>query len=374
MTTPPPAVVGSTLADVDTPALLIDLDAFERNLDVMARGVADAGVRLRPHAKTHKCASIARQQMARGAVGICCQKVSEAEALVHAGIPDVLVSNQVVGQRKIERLVALARQAKVGVCVDDAGNATAIGAAAKAIGAHLDVLVEIDVGMSRCGVAPGPEAVSLARHVMSIDGLRFAGLQAYHGLAQHIRDHTERREAAQAAAALARQTVEHLERGGIACDLVSGAGTGTWEFEAASGVHNELQAGSYVFMDADYARNQGEAGGPGSPFAHALFIYTTAMSRPTAERAVLDAGLKAYSAESGAPGVADLEGAAVVGVSDEHTTVDLSASNRRPPLGDKVRLIPSHCDPTVNLHDWYVCVRGGRVEALWPIVARGYVW
>ena len=374
MTTPPPAQAGMPLADVDTPALLIEMDAFERNLDTMARGIAAAGVQLRPHAKTHKCAPIVRRQMALGAVGACCQKVSEAEALVQAGVPDVLVSNQVVGGRKIARLVSMAREAKVGVCVDDVHNVAEIGAAAVGAGVSIDVLVEIDVGMSRCGVAPGDEALALARQVAATDGLRFAGIQAYHGLAQHIRGHAERRAATDAAIDLTRSTVDLLGRQGIPCEIVAGAGTGTWEFEAASGVYNELQAGSYVFMDADYAQNLDATGAPVASFEQALFIYSTVISSPVPERAVVDAGLKALSAESGAPEVADIESARVAGVSDEHTTIDLSKSNARLAVGDGVKLIPSHCDPTANLHDWYVCVRNDRVEALWPVVARGCIW
>ena len=370
----PPAEIGMPLADVDTPALIVDLDAFERNLGAMSRNVAAAGVRIRPHAKTHKCAVIARRQMALGAVGVCCQKVSEAQALVQAGVTDVLVSNQVVGRRKIERLAALAREAKVAVCVDDAGNAAEVGAAASAAGVTIDALVEIDVGAGRCGVAPGPEAVALARRVASIDGLRFAGLQAYHGRAQHIRDYAERGRAIDAAASMARTTVESLAQAGIECETVAGAGTGTWQFEAASGVYNELQAGSYIFMDADYAANRDEAGDPFTAFEHALFVHATVMSRPVRERAVLDAGLKAVATDCGMPRLADIESAPVRNASDEHAVVDLAASNASVAIGDKVRLIPGHCDPTVNLYDWYVCVRGDRVEALWPIVARGCVW
>ncbi len=370
----PSAEVAMALADVDTPALLIDLDAFERNLAAMAEHVSAAGVRIRPHAKTHKCAVIARLQMDLGAVGVCCQKVSEAQALVQAGVTDVLVSNQVVGRRKVEHLVALAREAKVGVCVDDAGNAAQIGEAAAAADLSIDVLVEIDVGAGRCGVPPGDEALDLARRVSSIDGLRFAGLQAYHGSAQHIRNYAERGQAIASAASLARAAVESLAREGIECETVAGAGTGTWQFEAASGIYNELQAGSYVFMDVDYAKNLDENGGPFTAFEHSLFVYSTVMSRPVRDRAVLDAGLKAFATDCGMPRMADVESAAVVRPSDEHAVVDLSASNARLAVGDKVRLIPGHCDPTVNLYDWYVCVRGDRVEALWPIVARGCVW
>ena len=370
----PPAETGMPLAEVDTPALIVDLDAFERNLTAMADSIAAAGVRIRPHAKTHKCAVIARRQMALGAVGVCCQKVSEAEALVQAGVSDVLVSNQVVGRRKISRLVALSRDAKLGVCVDDARNTAEIGKAAAAANVTIDVLVEIDVGAGRCGVPPGDEALALARQVASTDGLRFAGLQAYHGSAQHIRDYAERGRAIDSAASMARATVESLAEEGIECETVAGAGTGTWQFEAASGVYNELQSGSYIFMDVDYATNLDASGDPFTDFEHSLFVYSTVMSRPVRERAVLDAGLKAFATDCGMPRMADVESAAVLNASDEHAVVDLTASNASVGVGDKVRLIPGHCDPTVNLYDWYVCVRGDRVEALWPIVARGCVW
>jgi len=372
--THPPAEIGMPLADVDTPALVIDLDAFERNLRAMADNVAAAGVRLRPHAKTHKCAVIARRQMALGAVGVCCQKVSEAQALVQAGVPDVLVSNQVVGRRKIARLAALAREAKVGVCVDDAANAAEIGEAATAAGVSIDALVEIDVGAGRCGVAPGGEALALAQTVAATGGLRFAGLQAYHGSAQHIRDFAERGRAIESAASLAGATVELLAGEGIECDTVAGAGTGTWQFEAASGVYNELQAGSYIFMDADYADNLDESGRPFAAFEHSLFVHATVMSHPARERVVLDAGLKAVATDQGLPRMVDFDSAVVLKASDEHAVVDLTGSNAGAALGDRVRLIPGHCDPTANLYDWYVCARGDRVEALWPIVARGCVW
>jgi D-serine deaminase-like pyridoxal phosphate-dependent protein len=363
-----------TLEEIDTPALLVDLDAFERNLQSMAANVESCGVRLRPHAKTHKCAVIARQQMALGAVGVCCQKVSEAEALVHAGVTDVLVSNEVVGRRKLERLAALSKLAQVAVCVDDAGNVGDVDAAAAKFGTVIDVLVEIDVGAHRCGVAPGDAALNLARRVDAAGNLRFAGLQAYQGRAQHMREFEQRRLAIEAACASARQTVDLLRRNGMECELVAGAGTGTWALEAESGVYNELQAGSYVFMDADYSRNKNSDGGPFDEFEHSLFVYATVMSTPEPTRAVVDAGLKSMAFDSGMPEVYASETIRYAGPSDEHGNLDLSESNRRFAPGDKLRLIPGHCDPTVNLYDWYVCVRESRVEALWPIVARGAVW
>ncbi len=373
MATPPPAEPGLAVAEIDTPALVLELDVFERNLDRMARAAASAGVRLRPHAKTHKCAEIALAQIERGAVGICCQKVSEAQALVHAGVRDVLVSNEIVGRRKLDRLAALARHAAVAVCVDDAGNARELSSAASAAGVSIDVLVEIDVGSARCGVAPGDDAVSLAALVDDLPAQRFAGLQAYHGRAQHLRSAAEREAAVAGAVASARATRDAIRAAGLDCELVTGAGTGTYALEAASGVYGELQAGSYVFMDADYARNLDASGAPTAEFAHSLFVLAAVMSRPEPARAVLDAGLKALSVDAGLPEVDALPEASYVRASDEHGVLALDGAARELSLGDRVRLIPGHCDPTVNLHDWYVCTRGARVESVWPIVARGAV-
>ncbi len=373
MSVRPPADVGMPLDEVDTPALIIDLDAFESNLLRMAEAARSAGVRLRPHAKTHKCAIIALRQMALGAVGVCCQKVSEAEALVQGGVRDVLITNEIVGERKIAHLAALAGEARLGVCVDSADNVTALDTAAARAGVGLDVLVEIDVGGHRCGIAPGAAALELAKRVDSAKALRFAGLQAYQARAQHIRDHADRRAAVDAAVETTRAMVALLAEHGLACRSVTGAGTGTYAFEAGSGVYNELQAGSYIFMDVDYARNQGEGGGSVDTFRHALFVYTTVMSTPEPGRAVVDAGLKASSVDSGMPSVFGMPDVRFVGASDEHGRLEWDGGGARFSLGDRLKLVPGHCDPTVNLYDWYVCVRNGRVQALWPVVARGAV-
>lgn len=373
MTTRPPADVGMPLEAVDTPALLLDLDAFERNLARLAQAVAGSPVRLRPHSKSHKCPVIALRQVAGGAVGVCCQKVSEAEAMIYGGVPDVLVSNQIVGAPKISRLVSLARLARVSVCADDPENVSVLNQAAVDFGVRLPVLVEIDVGMNRCGVEPGEPALALAKQIAACAGLCFGGLQAYHGAAQHIRDYTRRKEAIDAAGEKTRRTVDLLRRHGLTCEVVSGAGTGTYRFETGSGIWNELQAGSYVFMDADYMKNLKPDGTPGSEFEHSLFVYATVMSRPTKDRAVLDAGLKALSVDSGMPRVADMPDVEYARASDEHGKLILHDPGRVLPLESKVRLVPGHCDPTVNLYDWYVCYRNARVEALWPITARGAV-
>jgi D-serine deaminase-like pyridoxal phosphate-dependent protein len=353
--------VGQAIGEVDTPALILELDAFEANLDVLNTSVAGRA-RVRPHAKTHKCAEIARRQLAAGAVGVCCQKVSEAEALFEAGIADILVSNEVVGRPKIERLAALSSRARLGVCVDNAENLRQIAAS----GARLDVYVELEVGTGRCGITPGGPAAALAREIVGAPGLRFAGLQAYHGRAQHQRSMAERRASIERAAEAVRATKSLLTGYGIETPIVTGAGSGSFMFEVESGAWDEIQPGSYVFMDADYARNEWAA--PMPRFEHALFVLATVMSRPAPRLAIVDAGLKASSVDSGMPTVWARDGLAYTRASDEHGFVEGAAP---PGLGEKLLLVPGHCDPTVNLYDWYVCVRRGVVEALWPVTARG---
>ena len=368
----PPATLGMSLDEVDTPALLIDLDAFERNLQRLAAAVPrDGTVGLRPHAKTHKSPVIARQQVALGAVGVCCQKVSEAEVMVDGGIADVLVSNEVAGPAKLRRLAALARRARIGVCADDVGNVADLDRAAAEAGVSLRVLVEIDVGAGRCGVGAGEPALHLAKAIARARHLEFGGLQAYHGSAQHVRDYAERRAAIQRAASLAADTRDLLRRNGIDCPVITGAGTGSYRLEIETGVYNELQCGSYVFMDADYARNKDSSGALKPEFEHSLFLWTTVMSHPAQDRAVVDAGLKAFSVDSGLPTVVDIPEATLDRASDEHGRIVLARPSNALKIGDKIRLIPGHCDPTVNLHDWYVGIRKGRVEAVWPVAARG---
>ena len=366
----PPARQGMSLAEVDTPALLLDLDAFERNLDRLDRSLAETKIRVRPHAKSHKCPEIALRQMARGAIGVCCQKVSEAEAMVEGGVMNVLVSNEVVGAPKLARLVGMARRAHVSVCVDNEQNVADLDAAARAAGAKIDVLVEVNVGANRCGVEPGEPAVHLARRIAAAKHLRFAGLHAYQGAAQHARTPVERKAAIVKAVQNVRDTIEALQAHGLKPEIITGAGTGTYLLEAASGVYNEIQPGSYIFMDADYNRNLGDDGSPVHNFEQSLYVWTTVMSHANAERAVVDAGLKALSVDSGMPLVADLPGVEFLKASDEHGVLKLPQGSQLQ-VGDKIRLIPGHCDPTVNLYDWIVGMRGGKVECLWPVTARG---
>ena len=358
-------------SEVETPALILDLDAFEFNLDTMARMVAGVSARLRPHAKTHKSPVVANLQMRRGAIGQCVQKVAEAEVMAWGGVEDILVTNQIVDPRKLARLAGLSRIAQVALCVDSPEHVSLLEAAARTAGVRMSVLVEIDVGSRRCGVPAGEEAVGLARLIAGSRHLAFAGLQAYHGAAQHLRSAVERREAIGKAIAACERTVEGLSRARIPCGIVSGAGTGTFELEAASGVYTELQAGSYCFMDGDYAANLQEDGQPFRTFRHSLFVLASVMSTARPGLAVLDAGHKAVAIERGLPTVWQQPDLRIVSAADEHARMEYPAGRATPEIGERLRLIPGHCDPTVDRFDWYVCVRAGRVESVWPITARG---
>jgi D-serine deaminase-like pyridoxal phosphate-dependent protein len=373
MTQSPPAEIGDDMQDIDTPALMIDLDAFEANVAALAKTVRDFGVRLRAHSKTHKCPEIAKRQIAAGAVGVCCQKVGEAEAMVAGGVGDVLVTNQIWGERKLARLAALATSARIGVLADDADNIRDLGEAARAAGVTLDVYVEIDVGAGRCGIEPGAPAAELAQAVVAETGLNFAGLQAYHGSAQHIRTANERGAAIGSACDKVRATLAAMETAGIDVPIVTGAGTGSFRFEATSGLYQEMQCGSYIFMDADYAQNMDQRGDPFTEFRHSLYVLVTVMSATKPGRAVVDAGHKALGNDQGMPWVADIPGARYQGPSDDHGTLVLDDAARGVLLGEKIRLIPGHCDPTANLYDWYVVVKGGTVVDLWEITGRGAI-
>ncbi|MCG8509041.1 MAG: DSD1 family PLP-dependent enzyme, partial [Rhodospirillales bacterium] len=318
----PPARVGEPRDMIDTPALMIDLPALERNLDRMAAYARDHNLRLRPHAKTHKSPDIARLQMARGAIGVCCQKVSEAEALVEGGIGDVLVSNEIVGEAKVTRLAALAKRAAVTVLADHADLVMAYGAAARRFGVTLSVLVELHAGDTRPGVVSSEAALDLARLIDTTDGLRFAGLQAYQGSAQHIRDFAERRDASAAWARKVGATHDLIVGAGIACDIVTGGGTGTFGFEGESGVFNEIQPGSYTVMDVDYGLNLEEGGGRFAGFENSLFLVATVISRNFPDFAVIDAGTKASNVDIAMPTVWQRPGLRYAKASDDHGAIE----------------------------------------------------
>ena len=371
--------VGQGVAAIDTPALVIDLDAMERNLARMAAFAAEHGLRLRPHAKMHKSAELAKLQMAHGAVGVCVQKTGEALALAHAGVHDIFISNEVIAPHKLARLAEAVRElpTRFAIAVDSPLGIERLAQALDAAGVHtvgaIDVFIEIDVGQGRCGVVPGEPAVGLARQIATHPALRFAGLQAYHGRAQHQRTPAERRRSIESATQAVAGTRDALAAAGYSVPQVTGAGTGSFVLEAASGVWGELQAGSYLFMDADYAANQTDPEAPA--FEHALFVKSQVMSR-SADHAVCDAGHKSHAIDSGLPAVAWPSGLVFANGGDEHGILRAAVPGTElPELGETVWLIPGHCDPTVNLHDGCVGVRGGlaagRVERLIRVDARG---
>ncbi len=368
-----PALPGMDAADIQTPCLILDLDALERNIRKMGDYARAHGMRHRVHGKMHKSVDVAKlQETLGGACGVCCQKVSEAEVFARGGIKDVLVSNQVRDPAKIDRLARLPELgARTICCVDDLANVADLSAAAVKHGTEIECLVEIDCGAGRCGVTSTEAVVEIAKAIDAAAGLRFAGLQAYQGAMQHMDNYDDRKAKIDVAVAMVREAVEALKAEGLECDIVGGGGTGSYYFESTSGVYNELQCGSYAFMDADYGRildkdgnriDQGE-------WENALFILTSVMSRAKPGKAIVDAGLKAQSVDSGLPVIYGRDDVRYVKCSDEHGVVEDPGNVLK--VNEKLKLVPGHCDPTCNVHDWYVGVRGDKVETLWPVSARG---
>ncbi len=368
-----PALPGMAEADIQTPCLILDLDALERNIKKMGDYAAAHGMRHRVHGKMHKSVDVAKlQESLGGACGVCCQKVSEAEVFARGGIRDVLVSNQVRDPQKIDRLARIPLLgARAICCVDDLSNIADLSAAATRHGTVIECLVEIDCGAGRCGVTTTPKVVALARAIDAAEGLKFAGIQAYQGAMQHLDHYEDRKAKIAVAVAMVKDAVDTLAAEGIICDIVGGGGTGSYYFESTSGVYNELQCGSYAFMDADYGRILDESGNriDRGEWENALFILTSVMSHAKADKAIVDAGLKAQSVDSGLPVIYGRDDVEYVKCSDEHGVV--ADPKGVLAINEKLRLVPGHCDPTCNVHDWYVGVRGGKVEVVWPISARG---
>ncbi|MEH6787994.1 MAG: 3-hydroxy-D-aspartate aldolase BhcC [Paracoccus sp. (in: a-proteobacteria)] len=368
-----PALPGMDESEIQTPCLILDLDALERNIRKMGDYARAHGMRHRSHGKMHKSVDVQKlQESLGGAVGVCCQKVSEAEVFVRGGIKDVLVSNQVRDPKKIDRLARLPKHgSRIIVCVDDVANVADLSAAAQKHGTQLEVFVEIDCGAGRCGVKTADAVVEIARAVDAAPGLKFTGIQAYQGAMQHLDSYDDRKAKLDAAIAQVRDAVDALKAEGLEPELVSGGGTGSYYFESNSGVYNELQCGSYAFMDADYGRIHDKDGKriDHGEWENALFILTSVMSHAKPDKAICDAGLKAQSVDSGLPFIYGRDDVKYVKCSDEHGVIEDPDGALK--VNDKLRLVPGHCDPTCNVHDWYVGVRNGKVETLWPVSARG---
>lgn len=368
-----PARVGMALEEVQTPCLIVDLDAFEANLVRMRKLANASNVGLRAHAKMHKSVDVAKRQMEiGGAIGICCQKVSEAEVFARAGFDNILITNQVCDPVKIDRMAAFCHPDKrIICCVDDINNVADLSAAATKHQAIIQCLVELECGTMRCGVRDLDVLVKIAQAIEAAPGLKFTGLQAYNGRVQHHQSFDDRKGVEADVVAMSKNAIAALREAGLSCEIVSGGGTGSFTFEADSGLFNEIQCGSYAFMDADYGRIENADGQrfDTAEWQNALFLWTSIVSTAQKGRAVCDAGLKVQSVDSGLPVVFDREGLVYTQCSDEHGIITDDAGILA--VNDKIKLVPGHCDPTCNLHDWYVCVRGGKVEALWPVSARG---
>ena len=363
--------IGGPVLAIDTPALLVDTEAVQRNIERMAAFGRETGVAIRPHAKTHKVPQIAQMQIDAGAIGQCVQKVGEAEILVAGGVRDVLIANEVVGASKLHRLVTLARRARITVAVDHPDAASALAEMARYHGVKVGAVVDVDVGLGRCGVLPD-DALDLGRHVHGLDGVALRGLQGYHGGIQHLQGYGKRAEAAHAATAQLEIAVARFREAGLATDVVTGGGTGTYEVQGGSGLFTELQTGSYIFMDRQYCEIGGKGGKVYDDFEPALFVLATVMSTPAPDRVVLDAGYKALSNDAGPALLLDKRGWTYTYGGDEHGIIKGGGSEvATMTLGEKVRIQPSHCDTTINLYDRYHVIRGDVLVAIWPVAGRG---
>jgi len=362
-----------TRDDIPTPALLLDLDRFERNLERMAAHVRRAGKRLRPHAKTHRCPEIAKRQVAAGALGVACAKLGEAEVMAGAGVRGLLITTEVVTPGGIRRLLRLAAEAPdTLVVVDNPENVADLGREAAAEGVTLGVLVDVDVGNRRTGIQPGPPALALARAVAGQRALRLRGLQGYAGQCAHVAGWEARRQASRAALAPLMETRRLCEEAGLPVEIVAGGSTGTWDIDVELDGLTELQAGSYCVMDLEYRRIGGRGAAALTDFELALSVIATVVSVPTAERAMVDAGLKAFSTDKPfPPEPVERPGVAYAFAGDEHGRLTVTDPARAPRLGERIEFFPPHCDPTINLYDRIYALRGATVEAVWDVAARG---
>lgn len=359
---------------LDTPALVLDRAALMRNIAKMATTAARHGVGLRPHVKSHKSARIAQMQIDAGALGVSCATLGEAEAMVEAGVPGVLITSPVVSSNKLRRLVELAEKAgprQLMVVVDDARNVAELAVLAARLAYPLDVLIDYHSGYHRTGVVDENAALALARAINDTGSLRLRGLQAYGGHLQHIEGRERRNTAAAQLSHTVARLVAALESAGMPVEIVTGVGTGTHEADAAAGVFTEMQPGSYVFMDAEYAQVLAEDG-QDTPFETALFVQSTVVSTQADAWVTVDAGTKSFATDSGVPVVArGVNGpSSYAFFGDEHGKL-IVASEHRPSLGAHIEFVTPHCDPTVNLYDRYHVVEGEVLVDIWPIEARG---
>ncbi|NQV98154.1 MAG: DSD1 family PLP-dependent enzyme [Rhodospirillales bacterium] len=357
------------LEQLYTPALIIELDAFERNLARMASYSRDHGVGLRPHAKTHKSVEIARRQVAAGALGVCCATLGEAEVMAAGGIDHVLLTTPPVGPRKMRRFLDLsAKSVGLMTVLDNADHTQDLADAAAALNLKVDVLVALDIGTQRIGARP-EQAMAIARLIALSPNLSFRGVHAYCGSLQHIHDFSERKRAVVAANEIVRSLISDLDSAGLSPEIVTGVGTGSHQIDASHGTYTEMQVGSYIFMDVEYA----EIDWPDGAFEQALFVATTVVSNNHRGFVTTDGGTKRFSMGGAEPRFADQDHWSYGFQGDEHGKIIFGEHNDVPQFGSLVRMIPPHCDPTVNLYDYYHVIRDGQLVDIWPIEARGAI-
>ena len=366
--------VPGSRAALATPALILNMEALERNLAALAKFCGGAGMRMRPHAKSHKCSEIAKRQIAGGAVGVCCTTLKEARVMIEAGVPGVLVTSPVVGAQRVNKIISLIKRGEgVKLVVDNPVNHLELAEAAEREGLTLDLLVDLDVGMHRTGVASPVAAVELAKRVNDTPSTNYRGLQAYSGMVQHIESYEERRETYGAQMDILRDTIANLTEAGLKPDIVSGGGTGTHDIDREFGLFTEHQTGSYALMDVEY--NDVELRKDGAhPFETSLFMQCSVVSNNAEGIVTINGGFKCFATDGPLPEVhdTDLPESTYSRFGDEHGKITLApGSNRKPALGSPVTLITPHCDPTINLHDYLHCVRGDKLVAIWKIDARG---
>jgi D-serine deaminase-like pyridoxal phosphate-dependent protein len=355
---------GSVKAEIPTPALMIDLPIMEANLNKMADFFIDRAACLRPHFKTHKCPEIARRQIANGAIGITCAKLGEAEELVKALVPSILIANEIVDHGKIYRLAELACQTQIIVAVDQPENLHQISTVAQEVGSTVQVLVEVNVGMNRCGVATGQEALSLARLAIGLPNIRFMGVMGYEGHTITEPDPDQRYANVQLAMGKLVSAAEEIRGAGIPVEIVSAGGTGTYAMTGAYPGITEVQAGSYVFMDSNYSQI-------GLQFENSLSLLATIISRPSPRRAVIDSGMKVLSTDHGLPEIISPVGVRLVSLHEEHGILEIEHLETDLKIGDRVEIRPSHACTTVNLHDQFYVIQNEVLEMIWEITGRG---
>ena len=364
-----PAKVGMDVSEIQTPSLIIDFKIFENNIKKMREFVLHNNVKLRPHAKMHKSIDVARFQIDNGgAHGICCQKVSEAEIFVRAGIKDILITNQITDSFKLERLAKIkCKELKIGCCVDNKENLINIQKAAERNNSLIDIYIEYDCGANRCGIKSFNEINELIKMIKIMANLNFIGFQAYNGSIQHIEDYKIRQNEVKNTCNKIKELKANFTK---YSPFITGVGTGCFDLEVSEEVYNEIQVGSYAFMDAHYSSLKHDRKlNNSNNFENSLFVFTGVMSKALKNHAVVDAGLKSIAVDSGLPKTINSE-LEYIKCSDEHGIISDPYNVLR--INDKIRLIPGHCDPTCNLHDWYVVVKDSKVIDLWPVSARGY--